>query len=52
MTTRKRVSLSAAQKWKLCKKKEKNLNLFNIEFALQYYVRKSTITDILKEKRH
>jgi len=52
MTTRKRVSLSAAQKRELCEKKEKNLNLPNVEFVLQYHVEKSTITDILKEKRH
>ena len=52
MTTRKRASLSAAQKRELCEKKEKNPNLSNIKLALQYYVRKSTITDILKEKRH
>ncbi len=52
MTIRKRVSLSAVQKQKLCEKKEKNLNLPNVEFVLQYHVEKSTITDILKEKRH
>lgn len=51
MTTRKRVSLSAAQKRELCEKKEKNPNLSNVELALQYHVGKSTITDILKEKR-
>jgi len=45
------TSLSAVQKWELCEKKEKNPNLSNIKLALQYYVRKSTITDILKEKR-
>ena len=51
-TKRKRVSLSAAQKRELCEKKEKNPNLSNVELALQYHVGKSTITDILKEKRH
>jgi len=34
MTTRKRVSLSAAQKRELCEKKEKNPNLSNVELAL------------------
>jgi len=48
--SRKRVSLSAAQKRELCETKEKNPDLSNVELAVQYNVGKSTITDILKEK--
>ncbi|CAG8692617.1 9623_t:CDS:2, partial [Cetraspora pellucida] len=50
MSTKKRVVLTAAQKHEICKAKEKNLNIKNIDLANQYSVGKSTITDILKEK--
>ncbi|CAG8562403.1 18005_t:CDS:2, partial [Racocetra persica] len=50
MSTKKRVVLTAAQKHEICKAKEKNPNIKNIDLANQYSVGKLTITDILKEK--
>ncbi|CAG8794362.1 5244_t:CDS:1, partial [Racocetra persica] len=44
--------LSAAQKYDICKEKEMNQNIKNVDLANKYNVRKSTITDILKEKEH
>ncbi|GES78030.1 tigger transposable element-derived protein 6-like [Rhizophagus clarus] len=49
---RKRVSLSAKQKRKICEMKEKDLALQNVELAQKYNVGKSTITNILKENDH
>ncbi|PKC07721.1 hypothetical protein RhiirA5_417836 [Rhizophagus irregularis] len=49
LTKRKGVSLSAKQKHKICEMKEKDPTLQNVELAQKYNVRKSTITDILRE---
>ncbi|RIB30890.1 DDE superfamily endonuclease-domain-containing protein [Gigaspora rosea] len=50
MSTKKRAILSAAQKHDICKAKEMNPNIKNVDLANKYSVGKSTITDILKEK--
>jgi len=50
MSTKKRVILTAAQKRELCEIKEKNSTISNVEFAQQYRIGKSTVTDILREK--
>src|SRR5260363_297408 len=50
MSAKKWVVLTAAQKQEICKAKEQNQNIKNIDLANQYSVGKSTITDILKEK--
>ncbi|CAB5390079.1 unnamed protein product [Rhizophagus irregularis] len=52
LTKRKGVSLSAKQKHKICEMKEKDPTLQNVELAQKYNVRKSTITDILRESDH
>ncbi|EXX53546.1 hypothetical protein RirG_242990 [Rhizophagus irregularis DAOM 197198w] len=52
LTKRKRVSLSAKQKYEICEIKEKVPTLQNVELAQKYNVRKSTITDILRESDH
>ncbi|CAJ0878401.1 16435_t:CDS:2 [Entrophospora sp. SA101] len=50
MSTRKRTSLSAAQKRELCEAKKNNPSLSNVELARQYNIGKATVTDILSEK--
>ena len=50
MSTRKRTSLSAAQKRELCEVKKNDPSLSNVELARQYNIGKATVTDILKEK--
>src|SRR6185312_6018498 len=50
MSTRKRTSLSAAQKRELCETKKNNPSLNNVELAREYNIGKATVTDILKEK--
>ena len=50
MSTKKRVILSAAQKRDICKEKEANPLIKNIDLANKHSVGKSTILDILKEK--
>jgi len=50
MSTRKRTSLSAAQKRELCETKKNNPSLNNVELAKEYNIGKATVTDILKEK--
>jgi len=49
MSTRKRTSLSAAQKRELCEAKKYNPSINNVELAREYNIGKAT-TDILKEK--
>ncbi|CAG8759388.1 15360_t:CDS:1, partial [Cetraspora pellucida] len=41
---------TAAQKQDLCRKKQKNPLISNVELAKQYGIGKSTVTDILNEK--
>ncbi|CAG8775011.1 818_t:CDS:1, partial [Cetraspora pellucida] len=50
MLVRKCISLTAAQKQDLCRKKQKNPLISNVELAKQYGIGKSTVTDILNEK--
>ncbi|CAJ0906195.1 12612_t:CDS:2, partial [Entrophospora sp. SA101] len=50
MSSRKRTSLSAAQKCELCEVKKNNPSLSNVELARQYNIGKATVTDILSEK--
>lgn len=49
-STHNRVNLTAAKKCELCREKEKNPHISNIELATQYGIGKSTVTDILKEE--
>ncbi|KAF0541967.1 hypothetical protein F8M41_004950 [Gigaspora margarita] len=44
------VSLTATKKCNLCREKEKNSNINNIELATQYGIGKSPVPNILKEK--
>ncbi|CAG8850518.1 23788_t:CDS:2, partial [Racocetra persica] len=51
ISTKKWVILSATQKHDICQAKEMNPNIKNIDLANKYQVGKSTITDILNEKK-
>ena len=50
MSSKKRISLSAAQKREICEAKRSDPTINNQEFAKKYNIGKSTITKILNEK--
>ncbi|CAG8598192.1 2380_t:CDS:2 [Cetraspora pellucida] len=52
MSTKKQGILSAVQKQNICKKKEANLLIKNIDLAIKHSIDKSTISNILKEKEY